>query len=429
MKPVLPLSATAMTSAQLEPAEAEIAAVGATRLKIPKGVPTGLFPFWEEIKSEFILLSEQDVPEITHDDVVDEMKQIIVSLLASLSREFVAEQGRPLARDIQRGKGKARWPTSDKKFIEGKATLKVIERVAQGLIDTLFYAASPGTAVQDRRQPQNAIALLEGSPPAMRIASSSTQNSDPSSILEPYVSKTEALNADQQARFRIRESGSNRVERLIVISAIGSFFRPYYWKARTHRDGKGTVVFDRPTEEGGVWPGKVRPSDADLIISRTIRYPGPNPELWLDIRTEEGKIVFQQVVRDMVHLADNQDPEYLDLYGTEGEGYSQRQTSGSYTEGSISVGSSGSGVSVSSDTDFEPGCHHTAPVGSPAKIRSRTSAMAAADQMAGVGPDPGHEVEQDLEGAEEPGAGDDVMRRTGQETGQEDTFAAEGGEH
>lgn len=95
------------------------------------------------------------------------------------------------------------------------------------------------------------------------------------------ISAATAKEADEQIRHRANLVDLNPcTEPLILLSVIGCSIRPYLWMN-----------------------GTIRPSNSDLLIHESRVSPGPSPSLWVDLRTEAGKRLFQHVVVDVTRVA------------------------------------------------------------------------------------------------------------------------------
>jgi hypothetical protein len=117
------------------------------------------------------------------------------------------------------------------------------------------------------------------------------------------VDNSTARIADEQIRHRANSCDSNHVKPdMIFLSVIGCFIRPYLWLTSEKR---------------------IRPSNHDvpMLISRVSSTPAPS--LWRDLRTLDGKRLFQQVVVDMVRISEGLRAQFPEMYGVEGEGHTQ----------------------------------------------------------------------------------------------------------
>jgi hypothetical protein len=192
-------------------------------------------------------------------------------------------------------------------------------------------------------------------------------------VYKQYVPLGEARAVDLQVRDRCHASAKNKAERILFLAVVGPFIRPYYWIADHQKTPEG-VIFEQPSQETGNWPGNIRPTDSELVHSGSHSYSGPDSKLWLDLRDERGKLVLQQVIYDLVRLADEKEPEFVELYGPMGRGHSQKQVASSTSEGPSSSASD-------SDPDHPEPLNYRNASTSPAKARSKTAVGNAEPQQ------------------------------------------------
>jgi len=140
---------------------------------------------------------------------------------------------------------------------------------------------------------------------------------EPATRGDEIVTPSTARIADEQIRHRANSCHLNPTtpkSQVILLSVIGRHIRPYLWKARSDELDDGPIV-----PESGV----IRPSNADVPVRISRVSSGPSPALWRDLRSEEGKRLFQQVIVDLIRISQNLEVQYPEMYGVEGEGPSQ----------------------------------------------------------------------------------------------------------
>lgn len=119
--------------------------------------------------------------------------------------------------------------------------------------------------------------------------------------VEYFVSPAAAKEADEQIRHRANSASLNPASHtLILLSIVGCSIRPYLWMG-----------------------GQIRPSNVDITIHESRVSEGPSPSLWVDLRSDHGKRLFQQVVLDVVRITGGRGPLDPDMYGSVGLGASQ----------------------------------------------------------------------------------------------------------
>lgn len=117
-----------------------------------------------------------------------------------------------------------------------------------------------------------------------------------------FVSPATAKEADEQIRHRANSASLNlpASHTLILLSIIGCSIRPYLWMG-----------------------GQIRPSNVEVTFHESRVLEGPSPTLWVDLRSDHGKRLFQQVVLDVVRITGGRGPLDRDMYGPVGVGASQ----------------------------------------------------------------------------------------------------------
>ena len=141
--------------------------------------------------------------------------------------------------------------------------------------------------------------------------------------------------ADEQIRHRANSCHLNATmpkSQVILLSVIGRHIRPYLWKARSDELAGGPI-----SPESGV----IRPSNADVPIRISRVSSGPSPSLWRDLRSMDGKRLFQQVIVDLIRISQNLEVQDPEMYGVEGQGPTQapivdETTSSSGSQGIVS---------------------------------------------------------------------------------------------
>ena len=89
----------------------------------------------------------------------------------------------------------------------------------------------------------------------------------------------------------------------------------------------------------------MRPSDSDLVHSKTFQYPGPQLSLWRDIRDPANQRLLQQVIKDATRACDGMGPEYPEMYGAPCETVSMMSKGESLESG----GSTGTAQDISQE--------------------------------------------------------------------------------
>jgi len=142
------------------------------------------------------------------------------------------------------------------------------------------------------------VLVFEVKPAAVRPTGAKNKSG---AEVEYFVSPAAAKEADEQIRHRANSASLNPASHtLILLSIVGCSIRPYLWMG-----------------------GQIRPSNVDITIHESRVSEGPSPSLWVDLRSDHGKRLFQQVVLDVVRITGGRGPLDPDMYGSVGLGASQ----------------------------------------------------------------------------------------------------------
>jgi hypothetical protein len=225
----------------------------------------------------------------------------ILDLLKSAIPFAVDKEGKDLNYRF-RCEGEYAFKTSELKDFLLRAPKLKLRGVVDGAIrvlnrDTRDFANRP------------CVLIFEVKPAAVKPTGAKNKSG---AEVEYFVSAAIAKEADEQIRHRANSVSLNPASpTLILLSVIGCSIRPYLWMG-----------------------GQIRPSNIEVTIHESRVSEGPSPSLWVDLRGDHGKRLFQQVLLDVVRILGGRGPLDPNMYGAVGLGASQAKVVDSESSGS-----------------------------------------------------------------------------------------------
>jgi hypothetical protein len=307
---------------------------------LPQAMSKDVQDFWTDLvlKIPTLLDTDLEVGPMEHDEIMDEFLRLIdIGLADAATRYDDIHPDSPRKKNPYPATGVI-WKTT-------RLSMAGIEMPDQGRgrLDAGVYFADRTT--RDRKKLSSNLRLLLEVKPHVLVSNAATGKN------EIVLPKTAIVAVDLQIRARLNSSRKNGVNAVIALGIIGPFFRPYYWR---------TGAENGQADDAGRFPGHIRPSNANLVESTRRYYPSINSKCWVDVRTERGKLILQQVLLDTVLLGEGEEqPQFPELYGKEGNLASQMRLDPDTTleQTSSSDGSASEYTPKSDSTSLSPERH------------------------------------------------------------------------